>query len=59
MVDEAQLSTMHAANEETKQEVQTKINRAVALGCACEGYIDLVSLGSKPECARGDADRLC
>ncbi|KJA21792.1 hypothetical protein HYPSUDRAFT_67492 [Hypholoma sublateritium FD-334 SS-4] len=34
---------MHAANEEKRRAVQMKINRAVALGWACEGYTDLVS----------------
>lgn len=42
-VDESRLSAMHAANEEQRHAVQTKINRAVALGWVCEGYIDLVS----------------
>ena len=42
-MDESRLSAMHEDNEEQRRVVQTKINRVVALGWVCEGYIDLVS----------------
>ena len=46
-MDETHLSAMHEDNEERRRVVQTKINRVVALGWVCEGYIDLVSKFSR------------
>lgn len=46
VVDDTRLADIHRSNEEKRLEVQEKINRAVALGWLCEGYIDLVCLYS-------------
>ncbi len=42
-VGEARLEELQRVNETKKQEVQQRINRAMALGWVCEGYVDLVS----------------
>ncbi|KAF8954573.1 hypothetical protein BDZ97DRAFT_1864533 [Flammula alnicola] len=43
VVDEVKLDEMHRVNEGKQRQVQEKVNRAVALGWLCEGYIDLIS----------------
>jgi hypothetical protein len=46
VVDDTRLEDIHRSNEEKRRKVQEKVNRAVALGWLCEGYIDLVCLYS-------------
>jgi hypothetical protein len=46
VADDTRLEDIHRSNEEKRRQVQEKVNRAVALGWLCEGYIDLVFLYS-------------
>lgn len=40
--NESHFEELQRTNKQKKEEVQQQLNRAIALGWVCEGYVDLV-----------------